>query len=72
MEIVFYISCAIFGLSMGYFIAKTAMRNSCKHKWELLLEGTIGREKRTVGFVKVYECEHCKKMKTERVNYTKD
>ena len=72
MEIVFYISCLVFGLSMGYAITKTSMLKSCKHNWELLHEGTINRERRTVGFVKVYECEHCKKMKTERVKYTKD
>lgn len=43
----------------------------CNHKYKLIKDGDITNYDRrgetiTVGFLKLYECEHCKKMKTEK------
>ena len=51
-------------------IAKSAQPN-CKHKWVLFKDRTINNfrngQEVQVGYVKFYECEHCKKMKREKV-----
>ena len=70
MFILYYILCAIVGLSIGAIIAKN-QRPNCKHKWVLFKSTTIdsfrnGQEVQ-VGYVKFYECEHCKKMKKEEI-----
>lgn len=69
MLILFYIGCCVFGLGMGFFIAKLG---KCKHKWKLIESGNITNynyrgEKIVRGWIKVYECEHCKKMKKNEV-----
>ena len=71
MEIIAYILCGAFGLFVGHIIVKSGQPN-CKHKWVLLDEGNITNynsrgEKIVKGFIKVYECEHCKKMRKEKV-----
>jgi hypothetical protein len=70
MEILLYIGCATVGTFLGCIIAK-GMQSNCKHKWLLFKNTTInnfryGKEVQ-VGYVKFYECEHCKKMKKEKV-----
>lgn len=72
MEIVFYIGCCMFGLGLGAIIAETLMMNKCKHDYKLITEGDIKNLNRygqeiVVGFIKVYECEHCKDLKTNKV-----
>jgi len=70
MVILAYIFCGAFGLFLGYIIAKSAQPN-CKHNWVLFKSATIDNFRRgqevQVGYVKFYECEHCKKMKREKV-----
>jgi hypothetical protein len=70
MEIVFYIFYCAFGLFVGHIIAKTG-QPKCKHNWLLfskqdLLKLRHGKEYQ-VGYVKFYECEHCKKLKKEQI-----
>jgi hypothetical protein len=70
MEIIVYILCGAFGIFLGHIIAKGAQPN-CRHKWVLFKDTTINNFRRgqevQVGYVKFYECEHCKKMKREKV-----
>lgn len=73
MEILFYIGCAIFGLGLGALIAKTSMmKNKCNHNYKIIKDGEIvnydsqGRQI-VKGFMKVYECEHCKHLKSNKV-----
>ena len=70
MLILAYILCGAFGLFLGWIIA-TSEKLNCKHKWVLFKDTTInnfryGKEVQ-IGYVKFYECEHCKKMKREKV-----
>lgn len=72
MEILSYFGCALFGLSFGYYIAKVGKFKSCQHKWKLFHQTEIVNYNRygkeiIVGFVKTYECEHCKKLKKEQL-----
>ena len=44
----------------------------CSHSWKLIEQGQITNknrygEKIIKGFIKVYECEHCKRMRKEQV-----
>jgi hypothetical protein len=43
--------------------------NKCRHNWLLIESGGIFRERtgNLIGFTKVYECVHCKKMKKEQI-----
>jgi hypothetical protein len=43
--------------------------NKCRHNWILIESGGIFRERTggQIGFAKVYECVHCKKMKKEEI-----
>ena len=70
MVILAYILCGAFGLFLGHIIAKSAQPN-CKHKWVLFKDRTINNfrngQEVQVGYVKFYECEHCKKMRKEKV-----
>jgi hypothetical protein len=70
MLIAVYIFCLVFGLGIGYLI-RQAVNPQCKHNWVLFKNATIntfrnGQEVQ-VGYVKFYECEHCKKMKKEKI-----
>ena len=70
MLIAIYIFCLVFGLGIVYLI-RQAVNSQCKHNWVLFKDTTInafrhGQEVQ-VGYVKFYECEHCKKMKKEKV-----
>jgi hypothetical protein len=43
----------------------------CKHEYKLIKSGDITNfdrrgESITVGFLKLYECKHCKKLKTQK------
>lgn len=71
MFIVFYILCGIVGILFGLVLAKVK-EPTCKHKWNLMDSGKITNynsrgEKIVRGWIKVYECEHCKKMKKNEV-----
>ena len=70
MFILFYILCGIVGILFGLVLAKVK-EPKCKHKWVLFKYTTINNYSRgqdvQVGYVKFYECEHCKKMKREKV-----
>lgn len=67
MFIAYYILCAIVGLLFGFVLAKSR-EPKCNHKWKLIEDFKINNvysdgRKHQVGIMKVYECEHCKKMK---------
>jgi hypothetical protein len=69
MFILYYILCAIVGVTIGLVVKN--QRPNCNHKWVLFKSTTIdsfrnGQEVQ-VGYVKFYECEHCKKMKKEEI-----
>jgi hypothetical protein len=68
MFIVFYILCGTVGILFGLVLAKVK-EPKCNHKWELIKSNSIlrGELERHVGWINVYECEHCKKMKKEQV-----
>lgn len=71
MFILFYILCGIFGVLLGILIAKNT-QPKCKHNWRLIESGNINNrnrygEKIQIGFLKVYECDHCKKLKKEQI-----
>lgn len=62
----------ILGAGIGGLIERHLI-STCKHNWKLIKNGDIVNYDRrgqeiVVGFMKVYECEHCKKMKSEK-NY---
>jgi hypothetical protein len=72
MVILFYIGCGILGLLMGFLIAKIKMKDTCQHKYKLIKDGDIvNYDQRgnpiVKGFMKVYECEHCKKMNSQKL-----
>ena len=61
----------IIGVILGIGIG-AKITTHCKHKWKLIDSGNITSynyrgEKIVRGWIKVYECEHCKKMKTNKV-----
>jgi hypothetical protein len=71
MGILYYSCCFAVGLFIGHIIRKSLIP-SCKHKWNLIDSGDITNynsrgEKIVKGFIKVYECEHCKKMRKEQI-----
>jgi len=72
MFIIFYIICLIVGLAFGGSIRKHICEKKCNHKWLLFRSSTVdfvnskGQEVQ-IGYVKFYECEHCKKMKKEEI-----
>jgi hypothetical protein len=67
MLVIAWIIGVIFGIGIGGMIA-TRMKNKCNHKWELIESSNIFNAfERHVGWIKVYECEHCKKMKKEQI-----
>ena len=56
------------GLLFGHLIA-LSNKPKCNHKWKLIESENIwrGNQKNIRGWVKVYECEHCLKMRKEQV-----
>ncbi len=59
------------GLVIGGMIRTSLAKNKCNHKWEIIKDGDIVNynrcgEKMVVGFMKVYECEHCKELYTKK------
>jgi hypothetical protein len=67
MLITAWIIGVIFGLGIGGKIGQYMEKNKCNHKWELIENGNIKNRGRHVGFFKLYECEHCKKMRKEQI-----
>lgn len=70
MEVVFYFSCLLLGCLIGSLIG--LKKTKCNHKWELIQSGNImhfhNGIKVITGFIKIYECEHCKKLKKQKVD----
>lgn len=71
MFILYYILCAMVGIAFGIIINKN-QKPKCNHTWELIKNYNINNrnrygEKIPVGFLKVYECTHCKKMRKEEI-----
>ena len=68
MVILFYLVCLGIGLGMGYLIAQSN-KPKCNHKWKLIEKGEVwrGNINNTRGWVKVYQCEHCLKMRKEQI-----
>jgi hypothetical protein len=75
MEETFYIiipvlGAAIVGLIVGFHLPRTP---KCNHNWKKTEDGELfrydsrGNRKEKVGFLKVYECIHCNKMRKEQV-----
>lgn len=72
MEIIYYIGGAITGLGIGLLITKNSTTNNCRHNYKIIKDGEIVNYNRrgeqiVVGFMKVYECEHCKNLKSKKV-----
>ena len=68
MLLIAWIIGAVFGIGIGGLIA-TKLKSKCIHTWQLIESGKIwrGKEKNVSGWIKVYQCEHCKKMKKEQI-----
>ena len=68
MEILFYLVCLGIGLGLGYLI-RQSMQPKCNHKWKLIDSGQFwrGNVNNIRGWIKVYECEHCLKLRKEQV-----
>jgi hypothetical protein len=72
MLLIAWIIGAVFGIGIGGYIA-TKLKSKCIHKWNLIQNRELHRyssmQKRDVhvGYFKIYECEHCKKMKKEQI-----
>jgi hypothetical protein len=66
MEILFYLVCFGIGLLLGTLIYHST-KPKCNHKWKLYQNGNIRSNGKHTGFYKVYECEHCLKMRKEQV-----
>ena len=60
----------ILGAGIGGLIERHLL-STCKHNYKLIINREILRVIRDrealIGFIKVYECEHCKKMKKEQI-----
>jgi hypothetical protein len=74
MDILFYILCGgsfTFGLVLGKLI-RQSIKPKCNHVREKIESGDIhryenGKPQQKIGWVKVYECQRCKKMRKEQV-----
>jgi len=73
MEIFFYIiGSSIFGIGLGMLIGQS-IKPKCNHVWDKIEDGELfrydsrGERQQKVGFMKVYECQHCKEMRKEQV-----
>lgn len=68
MVTLFYLVCFGLGIGLGFLI-RISQKSKCNHKWKLIDSGNIWRGNRNMirGWVKVYECEHCKKMKKQQI-----
>ena len=68
MVVIGWIIGLVLGIGLGGIIAKS-MQPKCNHKWKLIESGQIwrGRQNNIRGWIKVYECEHCLKMRKEQV-----
>ena len=72
MEILFFIiGGIIFGIGLGIQISQS-IKPKCNHVWEKIEDGTIHKyvnsnRQQKIGFMKVYECQHCKEMRKEQV-----
>jgi hypothetical protein len=67
----YYTLCGIIGLLVGIVISQNN-KPKCKHNWKIIEDGYIQNKNRygetiVKGFLKVYECEHCKKLRKEQV-----
>ena len=68
MVVIGWVIGLVLGIGLGGGIA-TKMKSKCNHKWKLIDSGNIwrGNKNNIRGWIKVYECEHCLKMKKEQV-----
>jgi len=66
MGILFYVGWCAFGLGMGYLIAQST-KPKCNHRWKLIESGKVRNNGKHIGWIKVYECVHCLKMRKEQV-----
>lgn len=64
----------IAGFVIGYSISiGTTLNKGCSHNWILIQDGELFKfndnldKKVKVGFMKVYECTRCKKMRKETI-----
>jgi len=70
MEILFYILCGGIGIGFGTLVGQS-VKPKCNHVWEKIEDGRIhryvnGNKMECTGFIKVYECQRCKKMRKEQ------
>ena len=66
MEILFYVGCLVFGLGMGYLIAQS-LKPKCNHLWKLIESGKLRNDGKHIGWIKVYQCERCLKLRKEQI-----
>lgn len=65
MELVFYLVCLGIGL---LFDDELAISNKPKYnKWTLIEKGNVRNNGKLIGFYKAYECEHCLKMRKNKL-----
>ncbi len=66
MGTLFYLVCLGIGSGIGYLIAESN-KPKCNHKWKRIHSNEIlNNRNQHIGWLKVYECEHCLKMKKIR------
>lgn len=70
MGALFYLVCIGIGILLVILI-NLSNKPKCKHSWVLFQSRPILKEFKNrdvqIGFLKVYECEHCKKFLKEEV-----
>ncbi len=68
MGILFYLLCFGIGTLLGTLLYHST-KPKCNHKWKLIEKGEVwrGNINNIRGWVKVYECEYCLKMRKEQV-----
>ena len=68
MVVIAWVIGLVLGIGLGGGIV-TKMKSKCNHKWKLIDSGQFwrGNVNNIRGWVKVYECEHCLKMRKEQV-----
>ena len=66
MLIIAWVIGLVLGIGLGGGIA-TKMKSKCNHKWRLVESGNVRNFDKVIGIYRFYECEHCLKLKKEKI-----